>query len=297
MKRRTFLKSSCATLAAGLMARPQWAWSQASVDDRISLATLTFRARFAQTAIPDHPPVESLNLVQFPGFIADTFHIHNVEAWSMHFDSTEPAYLEEVRAALEAAHSRLINIQVQDGYDLAGEDEDARQACLDRCKNWFDAAAAVGSMSARIDLGQGTVERAIESFRELNEYAESKGVMMLVENHGNLTDDPDNIIAIHDGVDSDNFDVVIDFGNFPGDRYAGIEKLIPYVNHTIAAKTSGFDEDWNHTAFDFKRCVRISEEGGFQGIYSGMYWGPTPPDHDYERIAQWTVDSLRELLA
>lgn len=298
MKRRTFLQASCASLAAGVLGRPQWAMGQASVDDRISLATLTFRAQFPQTPIPDHPAVEPMTLLDFPEFIADTYQIHNVEAWSMHFESTEQSYLEEVRARLEAANSRLINIQVQDGYELAGEDEAARQECLARCKNWFDAAATVGSMSARIDLGQGTVERAIESFRELNEYAASKGVMMLIENHGSFTTDPDNVIAIHDGVDDDeNFDVVIDFGNFTGEPYPGIEKLMPYVNHTVAAKTAGFDEDWNHTAFDFHRCVDLCEAAGFKGIYSGMYWGPTPPDHDYKRVAQWMADNLREALS
>jgi sugar phosphate isomerase/epimerase len=293
MKRRTFLQASCATLA-GIMARPHWAMGDASVDERISLATLTFRARFPQTRIPNHPPVETLELLDFPEFIADTFHIHNVEAWSMHFESTEQSYLEEIRKRLEAANSRLINIQVQDGHQLAGDDEDARQASLARCKGWFDAAATVGAMSARIDLGQGTVEQAIRSFRELNDYAKEKGVMMLIENHGGLTDDLDNIIAIHNALDSENFDVVIDFGNFVGDTYEGIEKLIPYTTHTVAAKTQVFDEDWNHTPFDFGRCVRMCEEHGFRGIYSGMYWNPATETYDYNRIAQWMVDNIRE---
>lgn len=45
-----------------------------------------------------------------------------------------------------------------------------------------------------------------------------------------------------------------------------------------------FDEDMNHSPYDFGQCVRIFEEANYRGIYSLGQWGKDNPDYDYEKI-------------
>ena len=49
-------------------------------------------------------------LTQFPAEVVEKFGVHGIEPLAQHFESTEPAYLEKFRGAVEKAKVRVVNI-------------------------------------------------------------------------------------------------------------------------------------------------------------------------------------------
>ncbi len=293
--RRTFLKSSAAL--AALAAGPQLLTTCSRPDPmhRIGLTTVTFRFRFAATRPDAYEGTESLlRLTDIPAYFADRFGVHNLELWSQHFESQDDSYLQDLKKKIEETQSRLINIQVDQRYNLAAGDEDERQASVALVKEWVDVAHTLGAPSIRANTGNGTLETSVQSLREVNDYAASHGILLLTENHGGISTDLDVLLQILGAIPSDNFHAVADFGNFPDgtDRYEALARLIPHT-HLISAKTLLFDGEGHHTSFDFDRCVQTAERAGFQGIYSGEQWDPSTDPLDAEYIADWMIDHLR----
>ena len=68
--------------------------------------------------------------------------------------------------------------------------------------------------------------------------------------------------------------------------------IAPYTL-LVSAKSHAYDENYEHIGFDFGRCVRIMEEGGFTGIYSLEQWEDGLPDYDYERIVDWMIKHVK----
>lgn len=293
--RRTFLRSSAALVASTaaphlLIARPR-----RDPMDRIGLTTVTFRFRFAATRPDDYAGTEGLlRLTDVPSYFADRFGVHNLEFWSQHFESRTPSYLQDLKKAIEQANSRLINVQVDQPYNLAASDEHERRESVALVKEWVDVARTLGAPSIRANAGTGTVEDAIQSLREVNDYAAQRGILLLTENHGGISTDPDVLLQILNAIPSDNFRSVVDFGNFPDgvDRYRALARLIPHA-HLISAKTRVFDAEGRHTSFDFDRCVQTAEGAGFRGIYSGEQWDPSTDPLDAEYVADWMIEHIR----
>ena len=102
---------TCAAFAArpeGRTAAPDIHFPTAA-RDRLAVASYPFRASIAR---PGHP---GLALKDFAAMVVDKFGIYNIEPLNEHFPSTEPAYLEELRAAVERAHSHIVNIPASVG--------------------------------------------------------------------------------------------------------------------------------------------------------------------------------------
>ena len=296
ISRRAFLRSSAA-LAAVAGCAPLVPRARPDPMDRIALTTVTFRFRFAQTRPDGYAGTESLlTLPEVPAYFADRFGVRNVELWSQHVASTDPAYLRDLRAAVDRAGSRVVNVQVDEPYNLASADDAERQSGVALVKAWVDVARAVGSPSIRANAGTGTIETAVRSLREVADYADGQGVRVLTENHGGISTDLAVLLPILDALDG-AVGAVADFGNFPDgtDRFDALARLIPYTE-LISAKTLLFDADGDHASFDFDRCVRTAEAAGFRGVYSGEQWDPSTDPLDAEAIADWMVDHLRAAL-
>ena len=304
LSRRAFLKSSAAFAAVAGCApalspsgRPASVAASADPMDRIALTTVTFRFRFAQTRPADYAGTEGLlTLPQAPAYFRGRFGVRIVELWSQPFDSTDAGYLAEIRRAVERAGSRVVNVQIDQPYNLASADEAERQASVALVNEWVDVARAVGAPSIRANAGTGMVATAVRSLREVAAYARTRGVRLLTENHGGISTDLPVLLQILDALDGD-VRAVADFGNFPDgtDRFDALARLIPYTD-LVSAKTLLFDGG-EHTSFDFDRCVRTAEAAGFRGVYSGEQWDPSTDPLDAETIADWMVAHLRSALS
>ncbi len=271
MNRRRFIGATSG-LVLGTATRPGAA--EAQTVDRIGLTTSVFRNYFKQTLPKGAEASQAfLKLADIPAFYAKRFRIQNVEFWSKHFESRDPDYLDSLKDAAAKSKSRLINLQIDDKYNLADPDEEKREASIELVKEWIDVASRLGMPSARANTGKGEVDHSIDSLKTLTAYAKSKSLILLVENHGGNSMVPANLLRILKEVDSPNLRALPDFGNYPDNetRYAGLKGLCPHA-HLISAKVTVLDEERNHPEYDFAKCVRIAEKAGFKGIYSIEQW-------------------------
>jgi sugar phosphate isomerase/epimerase len=295
MHRRSFLiRIGGTTIALGATMRTPLAAE--STDDRVGLGTVIFRNRFEQTKPKSVSELRNpLHLPEVPAYYRERFGIRNLEFWSRHFESLEPSYLKNLRSRIEAAGSRLINVQVDDSYDLASTDEAERQRSLELARKWIDAAALLRSRAIRINPGHtgGSVEKSIASLKELNHYCISKQLPLLTENHFGIEMNPDIHLRIREGAGPENVYTLPDFGNYPPEAmWESLAKILPYA-YVVSAKAVDFDENGRHISYDFDRCVQLCERAGFKGIYLVEQWSRKEQELDYERIADWMLQRVR----
>ena len=298
MKRRKFLQSS-GVAAGALLAAPSFFTACSAKDpmSRIGLTTVVFRNRFVSTN-PDATD-NLLTLETVPEYFQDRFGIYQPEFWSEHFESRDPSYLKDLKKTLDKSHSTLINIQVDTpGKDMSDPEDGKSSLAVEEIKEWIDVGALLGANMVRGSFMQYSLDEGIKSTRELVKYAANKGITFLSENHFDLMSVPANHLKVAQEVNNKNFGLLADFGNYPEstDKYKALEMIAPYTR-LVSAKTHGFDDNYEHIGFDFDRCVRIMEEGGFTGIYSLEQWENGLPDYDFEKIVDWMIGHVKANLS
>jgi len=190
MERREFLAAAGAAAIAGMSprARAQAARPPQAKLDRISIMTLNFQALLK---VPDTQPSpeRTLELFDLPAMIADTYGVHKVEFQHYHIASTEPAYLKDLRAAIEKSKSRMTQINVEFGADLTFSvpSQRYRTMTIDLTKRWVDHAVALGAQ--RVMVNQGTLttvnkEWAIPTLKLMADYGKAKNIIVSVETRG-----------------------------------------------------------------------------------------------------------------
>jgi sugar phosphate isomerase/epimerase len=231
-------------------------------------------------------------LADFGRVAKDRFGISAVELCQMHFvtydfgfafPAQETAFLDEIKTTTERDAVTIVNIPVDVG-NLSQLDEQGRAFDLQVVKTWMAAAKHVGSQAVRVNTESVIArERSIkvpvslsvakESFEQLAQFAEEVDIQLLLENHGGLSSDPDNIIEVVEAVASEHFGLCADLGNFADDiRIEGLKKLVPYTK-LVHAKTYDFDENGEIGEFDFGKCLRIFKNRGYDGPISVEFEG------------------------
>jgi hypothetical protein len=92
-------------------------WAQASGKaklDRIAVMSRCFRTVLKSAGEPDDPK-RTLDILDFPGMVAERYGVHHVEFQHTEFPSTEPEYLEEFRSRLQKAKSQMDQINLEFG--------------------------------------------------------------------------------------------------------------------------------------------------------------------------------------
>jgi len=163
--------------------------------------------------------------------------------------------------------------------NLGDADPEARMAAVDNHKPWVDVAAFLGAKSIRVNAaGDGTAEEvaanAVDGLSKLGEYCATKGINVVVENHGGYSSDGKWLSGVMTKVGMDNVGTLPDFGNFfEYDRYLGMEELMPFAKG-VSAKSHEFDADGNEIHSDFLRIMKIVKASGFKGYVGIEYEGP-----------------------
>jgi sugar phosphate isomerase/epimerase len=112
--------------------------------------------------------------------------------------------------------------------------------------------------------------------RRLSEFADTREINVLVENHGGLSSNGAWLAGVMEAVDHPRCGTLPDFGNFNlgngevYDRYLGMEELMPYAK-AVSAKSHAFDEEGNEREKDYFRIMKIVLEAGYRG-YVGIEW-------------------------
>jgi sugar phosphate isomerase/epimerase len=315
MKRRTFLTRLAGGAAvAGLAGTAGGRWASARSFDaradaemklsRVAVSTWSLHNYFESTRDKDfNLSGKMLDLLEFPELIADRYKVHHLEVCAPHFASTEPSYLKEVKARLAKAHSQIVNmpVDIEEFWTKGGlsdTDSAVRQKAIAGGKKWIDVGAAVGTKSVRCDPGRmnpNNLAPTVESYKELAAYGKSKGVQVIIENHGGVgSEHPEELVKLFELVGADNFGALPDFANFPDNATAerGLKLLFPYAHVVCHAKGLVFDAQGRETKFDFPKCVEISKQAGFKGVYSVEFEGPGDPYLGVQKVLDELVKYL-----
>jgi len=172
---------------------------------------------------------------------------------------------------------------------------------LEMTREWIDYAATLGAPVIRIfagnvpkgDTEDAARERCIEGINQSLEYAAKKGVFLALENHGGITDTPEQMLKIiHEVSPSPWFGVNFDGGNFrTADPYGDLAKIAPYAIN--AQLKVDLYPNGRHELADLGRVINILRQANYRG-YIVLEYEATPDPFD---AVPGHLKQLREILA
>ena len=209
--------------------------------------------------------------------------------------------IDSLKTLSEREKIQNVLIMVDDEGDLADPDESKRDQAVENHKRWIDAAAILGCHSIRVNtFGTNDSEiwktSVVDGLRKLSEYAATKNINVLCENHGWLSSDPDKLMAAINDVNMENCGTLPDFGNwctkrknmnekwgdcaevYP-DKYKGTELMMPAAK-AVSAKSYDFDEAGNETTIDFLKMLQIVKDAEYTGFICVEYEGDRLNERD-----------------
>ena len=214
-----------------------------------------------------------LTLLELPAAVAK-MGIDRLHICHFHLASRDPAYLGEVRAALDDARVGLETLLIDDG-DITHPV--GRQRDIDWIGRWVGAAAALGAKRARVIAGKQkptaeTLDLAVAGLGELGRRGKAEGVRIITENWLDLLAGPREVNAVLDRLDG-AVGLLVDFGNWKGERkYADLAAVFGRAEDTHAK--AHFPRVGEMDADDFGRCLAIADAAGYDGPYTLIYEGP-----------------------
>jgi sugar phosphate isomerase/epimerase len=156
--------------------------------------------------------------------------------------------------------------------DLASPDKQKRAADVQHIKEWVEVAARLGAPVLRVFSGPTSkdhtwdqvAEWMVEELKKCVEHAAKFGVIIGIQNHGDMLKSADEVLKIIKMVDSEWFGAIVDTGYFmTDDPYADMARVIPHaVNWQIKEKIDGRNFK---VKIDLKRLVKIVRESNYRG--------------------------------
>jgi sugar phosphate isomerase/epimerase len=231
------------------------------------------------------PSEQPISITDFPRIVSERYGISKIELCQMHVLSQDAAYLAGVKEALGEAGVSVENMPIDVG-NISLENPDWRAEDIAEIKTWIDVAEYMDSPCVRVnsghpggvvfgpaEMGEIDLSVTIASYRELAAYCQSKGMVLLLENHWGISADPHNIIRLVEGVASPAFKLCPDFGNFSDEvRYQALEMMFPHAA-MVHAKTYDFSDAGGQEGYDFGRCMEIVKASGYDGPISIEFEG------------------------
>jgi sugar phosphate isomerase/epimerase len=244
------------------------------------------------TRIENQPEITTL--LELPAVAAQQG-FSALEVCHFHLPETNDAYLHKLKQAFQDAGIRFYTLLVDYG-DIASEDPVRRESDITWIKSWIDIAALTGAERVRIIAGDAdaanreALVRSSEGLRLLSEYAETRGVKVITENFRPLTSTADNCLTLLDQV-GEHLGLTSDFGNFTGEnKFNELARTIPR-SESIHAKAitdaHGFPD-----AAEFKQCMDIVKESGYEGPIVLIYDGPNDMWEGINRVKQLVLPYL-----
>ncbi|RED51707.1 sugar phosphate isomerase/epimerase family protein [Cohnella lupini] len=196
-----------------------------------------------------------------------------------HLHDTTHGALREIRHVAEISRVELASLLLDFG-DLSTDDPVRAAADMTMYKQWIDIAAEAGFSRLRLEAGEArpddaaAITRAADRLLELAEYAKPAQIWVMTENLGSLLSTSDNCLKLI-GLCRGNIGFTADYGNFEKDKYKQLADVLLYAE-TVHAKAAT-DEAGRIDAEDYRRCLSLTLESGFEGSLSLTYLGDADP--------------------
>ncbi len=137
----------------------------------------------------------------------------------------------------------------------------------------------VGNVNLDFPDYQRSKEILVSSFKEVSSFAEDKGIILALENHGMLCGKTDQILDLLNEVNSPNLKLNIDIGNFLGvdeDPVSSVKRLAHLAVHIHIKDFRKENGKITPTVLgegnvDLIGCLKVLKEKGYQGYLSLEY--------------------------
>lgn len=282
--RRGFVRSSAAFLAgASLAGRSTWAGEEE--DDAEPDTAPLFSISLAQWSLHRAFYGGKLDNLDFAATAKNAFGIDAIEYVNGFFKDKgeDHSYLAEMKKRASDLGVKNLLIMCDGEGRLGDPDKAARKQTVHNHIKWVEAAKFLHCHSIRVNAASegGYDEQqklAADGLRRLCEFADTRGMNVLVENHGGLSSNGAWLAGVIKLVDHKRIGTLPDFGNFqvsPGkwyDKYQGVEELMPYAK-AVSAKSHVFDDAGNESEIDYLRMMKIVLGAGYHGYVGIEYEG------------------------
>lgn len=249
--------------------------------DRLAVTSYPFRTLInSPTNRAWKPGASGMDLKEFPAFVADKFGVHNINPLLDHFSSVDPAYIDAFRAALEKAHSHIVDLALS-GRRFYAVDAAIRLEAVEYGKKCIDIAAAVGSPSVRQHVAGHEGEKpdvalAANSLGAVAEYGERKGIVVNLENDNAVSEDPFFLVAVIEKVKSRYLRALPDFGNSLAGHdhkfnHEAVEAMLRHVWNMCHVKDAVEDHDGKIDTVDLRSMFELAKQASYRGYYSMEY--------------------------
>ena len=158
--------------------------------------------------------------------------------------------------------------------NFASPDPKVRAADVELAKKWIIVAEKLGVPVIRLFAGEipkGYENKwdevagwMIECYKECAAFGEKHGVIIGIQNHGDMLQTAEQCIKVVNAVNSKWAGIILDTGNFKvADPYVDIETIIPYtVNWQVKESVFGVNSP---IKTDIPRLVKIIKRSGYRG--------------------------------
>jgi L-ribulose-5-phosphate 3-epimerase len=292
--RRALLQTGAAAMAgAGLI--PAQTAGQPQPRQRFAVSTYSYW-HFTPEKYPIDKVIDHAASIGFDG----------VELLHRQFENESSEYLNKLKRQAFERGLALVMLSIHQNFVKPEPAE--RKKMIDHTIHCIDLAVQLGIPAVRINSGrwetiqsfddlmkvkgdepplpgykkEDAIKWCIDSIHQCLPAAEKAGVVLALENHWGLTTSVDTLLEIVNAVNSPWLSINLDTGNFPGEPYAGLEKLVP---HAIIsqAKTYYGGGVWYTLDLDYKRIAGIYRKAGFHGYISLEMEGKDPAEAAVEK--------------
>ena len=246
--------------------------------ERIAIASYPFREFIVDPAKDPKNAEHKIELKDFAGHAVSRFKINKVELWSGHFPSTDPKYLEQVRAAVDGAWAMIVNMAVDGEHSPYAADRAEREKAIAFSKQWVDVAAAVGSPSIRTNLpalgdSEPNIDLVADSLLRVVEYSSAKNVIVNLENDNSVSEDPFFLVKLIEKVKSPWLHALPDFANTLATAkeehaYSGVNAMFGNAYNICHVKEFETTEAGKLVHVDLTRTFGFLKEHHYKGYCS-----------------------------
>lgn len=293
--RRSFLGTTAAMAAAGVLARPLAA----------AIPKPAFEISLAQWSLHKTLFGGKLDNLDFAATTRKEFGIDGVEYVNQFFKdkAKDKSYLAEMKKRAADAGVKSLLIMIDGEGNLGDPNSAKRREAVEKHFKWVEAAVTLGCHSIRVNArSSGSYEDqqklAAEGLRSLSEFAAKHGQNVIVENHGGLSSNGAWLAGVMKMVDLPNCGTLPDFGNFRiqgdewYDRYKGVEELMPFAK-AVSAKSHDFDDAGNETKTDYAKMMKIVLKHGYSGYVGIEYEGGKLDEYAGVRATKALLERVR----
>lgn len=190
-----------------------------------------------------------------------------------HDGSTKQEYAKKLNKECERLNMPISNFTF--GADFLNGSDGNFEAEIERIKSMIDLAELVGAKSVRHDATVGyskeirkyqgfddVLPKLADGCRQITQYAKTKKIKTMVENHGFFCQDSDRVEKLVNRVADENFGLLVDMGNFlcaDEDPAIAVSRVAPYAFYAHAKD------------FHIKSCMEPNPGEGFFRTRNGNY--------------------------